>query len=129
MMDTYADMPMMAVWYSRLSYTSIIKQFKRNPKLERLVEQDIKRAQSRTAEHVCHKIVTHQEGAVRIVDQPPLLFHVDADLKEHGRAFLHRYRATLRERLVRPLSPYRCGAEGDRRRQRRHPVLHRAAAR
>jgi uncharacterized protein (DUF2252 family) len=46
---------------------------------------------------VYNKIATHQNGAVRIVDEPPLLFHVDADLKEHGQAFLRRYSATLRE--------------------------------
>jgi uncharacterized protein (DUF2252 family) len=97
MMNTYADMPMMAVWYSSLSYDSIRTQSKRNPKLERLVAEDIKRAQNSTADHVYTKIVTHQDGAVRIVDEPPLLFHVDAELKEHGQAFLHRYRATLRE--------------------------------
>jgi len=97
MMNTYADMPMMAVWYSRLSYDSIRKQLKRNPKLEQLVAEDIKRAQNSTAEHVYNKIATHQNGAVRIVDEPPLLFHVDADLKEHGQAFLRRYSATLRE--------------------------------
>jgi hypothetical protein len=44
MMNTYAGMPMMAVWYSRLSYDSIRKQLKRNPKLEQLVAEDIKRA-------------------------------------------------------------------------------------
>jgi uncharacterized protein (DUF2252 family) len=97
LMNTYADMSMMAVWYSRLSYDSILKQVKRNPKLERLVVEDIKRARSSTSEHVYNKIVTHTDGAIRIVDEPPLLFHVDADLKEHGKAFLHRYSVTLRE--------------------------------
>jgi uncharacterized protein (DUF2252 family) len=97
MMNTYADMPMMAVWYSRLSYDSIRKQVKRNPKLERLVIEDMKRARNSTAEHVYHKIVTHQDSGVRIVDEPPLLFHVDSDLKEHGQVFLDRYAATLRE--------------------------------
>ena len=48
MMNTYADMPMMAVWYSRLSYDSIRKQFKRNPKLQRFVVEDIERAQNST---------------------------------------------------------------------------------
>src|SRR5262249_31656401 len=96
-MNTYAEMPMMAVWYSRLSYDSIRRQVKRNPKLERLVVEDIKRARNSTAEHVYNKIVAHQNGSVRIVDEPPLLFHVDSDLKEHGQAFLHRYAATLRE--------------------------------
>ena len=97
MMNAYADMPMMAVWYSRLSYDSIMKQLKRTPKLERLVTKEIKRAQNSTAEHVYNKIVTQQDGAARIVDEPPLLFHVDADLKEHGQAFLQRYSDTLRE--------------------------------
>jgi uncharacterized protein (DUF2252 family) len=85
------------VWYSRLSYDSIRKQLKRNPKLEQLVAEDIKRAQNSTAEHVYNRIVTHQNGTIQIVDEPPLLFHVNADLKEHGEAFLRRYSATLRE--------------------------------
>src|SRR5262249_23809566 len=97
MMNAYADMPMMAVWYSRLSYDSMMKDIRSTPKLERLVTKEIKRAQNSTAEHVYNKIVTHQDGALRIVDEPPLLFHVDADLKEHGQAFLQRYSDTLRE--------------------------------
>jgi len=74
MMDAYAEMSTLEVWYSRVSFDYIRQQVQTNRKLARIVDTDVKRAQSSTSEHVYGKITTGAGGAIRIVDEPLLCF-------------------------------------------------------
>lgn len=93
----YADMPTIDVWYSQIRYSDLVQQAQTDRQLARLLDRDITRAQKNTSEHVYGKITTTVNGAIRIVDQPPLLSHLTQDLQAHGRGFLERYETTLRE--------------------------------
>ncbi|MFD2793472.1 DUF2252 domain-containing protein [Promicromonospora vindobonensis] len=72
------------------------------------VEKASARARRRTSEHTLRKLATRSEdGAVRIIDQPPLVQHVDhASLDEIHHLFA-QYRATVREDVAYLLSQYR----------------------
>jgi uncharacterized protein (DUF2252 family) len=96
-MAAFADMPTMAVWYSRVNLLELVEQAKGDRRLQRLLDRDIRRAQTDTSEHVYGKITTIVNGATRFIDRPPLLSHPSQDLHTLGRAFLKRYGTTLRE--------------------------------
>jgi len=107
MANAYADMSTIDVWYSNVSLANIREQIEGNRKFARLFKTDVKRAQRSTSEHVYDKIIGVQNGSVRIIDQPPLLFHTKDDLHAAGRAFFEQYVATLREDLRTLLRRYR----------------------
>src|SRR5262249_13190442 len=97
--DAFAGMSTLEIWYSRVDFDEVRRLAKPDRTFARLVETDIERARSSTAEHVSAKITTAADGAARIVDERPLLFHIDHDLHATGRKFLDRYAATLRDEL------------------------------
>jgi uncharacterized protein (DUF2252 family) len=98
MMHEYADMPTMDVWYSRITYRSLLDRARGNAKVTKLIATDARRARSRTAEHVFQKITTKVGDVPRIVDQPPLIYHPQAaDLHGSAQAVLAKYAETLRE--------------------------------
>jgi uncharacterized protein (DUF2252 family) len=98
MMLEYADMPTMDVWYSRITYRSLLDRTQSNAKVAKLIAADVRRARSRTAEHVFQKITTKVADTPRIVDQPPLIYHPQAeDLHGSAQAVLTKYAGTLRE--------------------------------
>lgn len=93
----YADMPTIEVWYSQIRFSDLLQQAQGDRQLARLLDRDITRAQKNTSEHVYGKLTTTVNGAVRIIDQPPLLSHSTQDLHAESRGFLERYEASLRE--------------------------------
>jgi uncharacterized protein (DUF2252 family) len=98
MMREYAEMPTMDVWYSRITYRSLLDRARGDAKVTKLIAADARRARSRTAEHVLQKITTKVGGRPRIVDQPPLIYHPQADdLHGAAQAVLAKYAETLRE--------------------------------
>lgn len=96
-MTAFADMPTMAVWYSRLNLLDLVAEAQSDRRLARLVNRDIRRAQTNTSEHVYGKITATVNGVTRIIDQPPLLSHPNQDLQALGEEFLKQYGVTLRE--------------------------------
>jgi hypothetical protein len=59
------------------------------------------KARQRVAEHLFPRIATMTGGAHRLVDQPPLLFHVaDADFDDRVRQGMSAYRETLSDELA-----------------------------
>jgi uncharacterized protein (DUF2252 family) len=64
-----------------------------------LIKQRAAEAQKSTHEHVFNKLTAPSKGLPRIVDQPPLLYHLGKrDASKHDIAsFLKRYRDTLAE--------------------------------
>jgi uncharacterized protein (DUF2252 family) len=97
----YSRMSPLEVWYARLEARDLIEQAP-NAKTRARRKALAKEAQGRIAENVFPKITTEADHRRRIVDQPPLIFHVaKKDGEERVRNALAVYRATLpRERRV-----------------------------
>ncbi len=97
-MQDYARQSTMAVWYSRVAYVDILERARTNQKATKILEADMRRAQKQTSEHVFQNLTVPVGGAVRIKDQPPLIYHPrSSDLDKIARDFLEKYAVTLRE--------------------------------
>jgi len=97
MINAYADMPTMDVWHSDISFADMLRAVGGNRRLKSLLDADVRRAQHSNSEHVYGKITQEVAGAVRIIDQPPLLFHPRFDLVTASSKFFAGYTKTLRD--------------------------------
>jgi len=94
-MREYSKMSPLDVWYARLSFEDIIAAAP-DKEAKKTREALAEKARQRVIDNLFPKIVGEVAGKRRLVDQPPVLFHV-AD-KETDRAHsegLRAYRATL----------------------------------
>jgi uncharacterized protein (DUF2252 family) len=86
-------------WYSRITVADLQALVGDTVDLGERVKKKIAEARKQTHEHVFNKLTTPSRGLPRIVDQPPLLYHIDT--KELGEkaiaAFFKQYRETLLE--------------------------------
>jgi uncharacterized protein (DUF2252 family) len=86
-------------WYSRITGADLQALVGDNVDLSGRLEKKIAEARKSTHEHVFQKLTTPSRGLPRIVDQPPLLYHVDR--KEFNPSAIadafKRYRETLPE--------------------------------
>ncbi len=91
----YSLMSPLEVWYTRLDVETIIAMAPdENAKEYR--EQQANRARKRVVENLIPKIVGKVAGKRRLVDQPPILFHVaDTDIGERIWEGLEDYRESL----------------------------------
>lgn len=66
------------------------------------------KARGRTSDQVTRKLTTrHEDGGVRIVDQPPVLRHLEGVQLEHVAGIYDDYRRTVREDIAFLLTQYR----------------------
>ena len=82
------------IWYDRIDLDKAIEEAPdkaARKRRERLQEQ----ARKRVAENLFPKLVTTTDGRMRIVDQPPLIFHSPEVTPEIARQFLDAYRSSL----------------------------------
>ena len=83
------------IWYDRIDLAKAIEDAPdkaARKRRERLQEQ----ARKRVAENLFPKLVTTDGGRMRIVDQPPLIFHPpDVTPRDRALEFLDAYRASL----------------------------------
>jgi len=86
-------------WYSRITLDDIREMAGNDAALIGRVNKKIAEARKQSHEHVFHKITTPSRGLPRIVNQPPLLYHLDEQgVNERVIAtFFKRYRETLAE--------------------------------
>ena len=63
------------VWYQRLDAETLIKAAP-DAKVRKVRQQIADRARERVIENLFPKITTLVDGRHRLVDQPPILFHV-----------------------------------------------------
>lgn len=93
-------------YYARVDTSSVARHL--GEKGERTVRKAAKKARARTSERVLQRLTTFSvDGGIRIVEQPPMLRHVDhATLGEVTDLFT-QYRATLREDIAFLLEQYR----------------------
>lgn len=94
----YAGLSTLEVWYVRIAFEELASFFKRNAAIVGSLGQIEKSARDQTSETVTPKLASVQDGRLRIVDDPPLIYHLQNHADEwaaHIRAFFHHYRHTL----------------------------------
>ena len=86
-------------WYSRITLDDILAMAGRDVSLINRVKKRIAEAHEATHEHVFQKITAPVRALPRIVNEPPLLYHVDKSVLNErvAEAFFKRYRETLAE--------------------------------
>jgi uncharacterized protein (DUF2252 family) len=85
------------LWYERIDVQTIIEQAP-DAKARNLREEMAAKAKQRIGEYLVPKLTTAQNGRRRLVDQPPVLFHVaEGDVDERYREALEGYRLSLPE--------------------------------
>lgn len=91
----YSQMNPLEVWYSSLDMDSIIESAP-DEKAKQRRKDLAERARQRIGENLFPKIVAAVGGSHRLIDQPPVLFHVaEADAEERFRTGLSAYRESL----------------------------------
>ena len=103
----YSRMNPLEVWYSRLDEATLIEMAP-DEKVKKLRQQLAEKARERVVENVFPKLAEQVAGHPRIVDQPPIIFHVaDPDFMDKVREGLEDYRATLSDERRVLLDRYR----------------------
>ncbi|TCK36323.1 uncharacterized protein (DUF2252 family) [Paraburkholderia sp. BL8N3] len=103
----YSRMNPLEVWYDRLDMETIIAMAP-DEKARKIREQYSKKARERVLENLFPKIAGAVAGRHRIIDQPPIIFHVAArDFDERVREGLADYRESLSDERRVLLDRYR----------------------
>jgi uncharacterized protein (DUF2252 family) len=103
----YSRMSPLEVWYKRLDMETIIAMAP-DENAKKLRQRYAEKARQRIVEHLFPKIVGKEAGRRRLVDQPPILFHVaEADFEERVREGLAVYRQSLSDERRVLLDRYR----------------------
>jgi uncharacterized protein (DUF2252 family) len=86
-------------WYSRITLDDILAMVGKDADLISRVKKRIAEAHKANNEHVFQKITAPVRALPRIVNEPPLLYHVDKSVINERvvGAFFKRYRETLAE--------------------------------
>jgi len=97
-MATFAGMHTLDVWYAHVAVGDLIDRFGSDSELEERLDQAVQTAHKRTSEAGLHKMTRDVRGRPRIMDQPPLIYHLDPskfDLNKDIVPFFEVYRSTL----------------------------------
>lgn len=85
-------------WYAAVTWEGIRDQVAGDAKILKGIDSIVAKAQSRTGENVFYRLTKTGDGELRLLDQPPLLYHPpDMDLASVAKPFLDGYASTLRE--------------------------------
>jgi uncharacterized protein (DUF2252 family) len=93
--NVYANMRALDVWYTQITSEALLEQFEKEEEFHKRLTKAMEKAALNTSERVFN---TEDDGRFRIVDQPPLLFHVhsaEVDLQSELEPFFKAYRETL----------------------------------
>jgi uncharacterized protein (DUF2252 family) len=91
----YSKKSPMEVWYDRLTAETLIAMAP-DAKAKKYREEMAARARQRISDHLFPKIATSVGGHPRLIDQPPVLFHVTGkDIEERFQEALEAYRSSL----------------------------------
>ncbi len=107
-MGKYAQMGALEVWYSRID-AEVLQNFNRHAKHRERIDQHVERALTRTSAQALPKLTEVVDGQWRIIDKPPLMYHLPADdlLEEEVESVYQHYCQTLRDDLQVLLNRYR----------------------
>jgi uncharacterized protein (DUF2252 family) len=94
-MRAYSKQGPLEVWYGHLDLAKFAKEApNKTTKLHR--ESLIKKAEKQVAEYLFPKITTEINGDKRLIDNPPLIYHLDNKwIEKMGRPAVESYRASL----------------------------------
>jgi uncharacterized protein (DUF2252 family) len=94
-MRAYSKQSPLEVWYGHLDLEKFAKEApNKTTRLRR--EQLIRKAQKQVAEYLFPKITTEINGDKRLIDNPPLIYHLDDTwIEKIGRPAVESYRASL----------------------------------
>ncbi|WP_178118998.1 DUF2252 domain-containing protein [Pseudomonas akapageensis] len=91
----FSRMNPLDVWYDCLDAQSIIDMAP-NAEIRKIREQLVAKARMRVGDYLYPKISSEVGGRRRLIDQPPILFHVyEKGFMQHVRTALHDYRLSL----------------------------------
>jgi uncharacterized protein (DUF2252 family) len=95
-MREYSEMRLLDVWYSRVDSQAVLEVYKHGS--SNSVSATFDKSKQRNSLQALSKLGRVLEGQIRIVDDPPLVSHVnDPALSESLRRFLSGYHSTLQE--------------------------------
>src|SRR5215471_13503009 len=97
-MATLAGMRTLDRWYAHVAVGDLIERFSSDPELRKTLVRAVDTAHRHTSETGFHKMTRDIKGRPRIMDQPPLIYHLDASKLDWERdvvPFFEAYRATL----------------------------------
>jgi uncharacterized protein (DUF2252 family) len=100
-MDRYAGMTHLDVWYARIEVRDLIENLRSTQR--RILNRQITKATSKNHLRAFDKLTTMVDGRRRIVDDPPLLMHVEDHVPD------------LQGRLIQVFGDYRDTLSADRR--------------
>jgi uncharacterized protein (DUF2252 family) len=84
-------------WYATVTWEDILREVKDDPVASRRFKEVVVAAKHRTSEYVFHKITTIKGEKVRLLDQPPLLYHPPGiNIPAVAELFIKNYVKTLR---------------------------------
>lgn len=94
-MRAYAAMPAVEIWYSRIDATTLVREVVSSIARSKLKQLEL-RLRKRTSSYVFPKLTRVVDGQLRIVDDPPLIFHQTSQVSAGElRSVLETYRASL----------------------------------
>src|SRR3982751_1531030 len=103
----YSRMSPLEVWYTRLDAATLIATAP-DEKAKRFRQQIAEKARQRIVDNLFPKIVSQAGGSHRLIDQPPLLFHMTGpDFEERVHEALAAYREALSDERRVLLDRYR----------------------
>jgi hypothetical protein len=91
-------MRMLDRWYAHVTVADLINQFSRDQELRKTLVQAVDTAHKHTSEAGLHSMTRDVKGRPRIMDHPPLIYHLDPSKLNWTRdvlPFFEAYRATL----------------------------------
>jgi uncharacterized protein (DUF2252 family) len=95
-MREYSEMRLLDVWYSRVDSQAVLKVFQHSG--NKSVAATFDKSRQRNSLQALSKLARVTDGVLHIVDDPPLVSHVnDPGLSESLRRFLRGYHSTIQE--------------------------------
>src|SRR6516164_6778430 len=97
-MTAFAGMHTLDRWYAHVTVADLIDRFSRDQELRKTLVRAADTAPKHTSETGLHRMTRDVKGRPRIMDHPPLIYHLDPsklDWKRDVVPFFEAYRATL----------------------------------
>ncbi len=96
--DEYAECSTLETWYARITIDDIVESVKGDKELIARLSKKKEEAGSRTSESVFPKLTKVVDGTPRIIDDPPLIYHFQDQVKDLDKLraeIITSYRASL----------------------------------
>ena len=97
-MSEYAEMKLLDIWYAKITLDDLMDAFKKHKDMVKRIGKKKQKAKSRTSEALFPKITAVLDGKIRIIDEPPYIFHFKENVPEFeklARRFRKHYANSL----------------------------------